>query len=733
VKKVYFFIFFVLNFEIILFAEPPHLGYIYPAGAKKGTTVTVTIGGQYLKKATEVYISDKNIKATILKYIESPVKELELCQARYYFELEKYATAKPDENGVLILKDKALGRVWSFFELQKLAAKINSLEKIVYDPKRQPNAQLDEKLTVLIVIPKSVKPGNYELRILTPDGLSNPVIFNVDSFCEIQEEWRFRPKEIFSFPVVINGQCMPGDRDRYRFFAKKGENFVFAVKARSLNPYFADTVPGWFQATIAIYDEKENELEFEDDFFYDPDPVLFFKVPYDGFYLLEIRDALWRGREDFVYRVVAGKIPYILSTFPLGGKRNKIRNVELKGYNLSVNQKKIKIKNKTGIVNLSEENVFKIPSRELFYLVTDFTDIMEKELNNNYENAQKLTLPVAVDGKLSSKEDVDIFYFDAKKDDRISIEVFARRLGSPIDSFLRIKKEDGTVIAENDDSVDITSGLVTHHADSVINNLMIPSDGRYFVELFDNQNIGNDLSSYRMIVNKSIPNFTLLVEPSAINIPKGGNAKITVYAVRKDGFNNKIRVLTDMSNLLKIKPAIIPEDSTILNCTVTASKKIDTGIYLCNFYGESIVDDKPVRHKAFSVDKLMQAFSWTQLVKRKESIIAITKPLLLDIRPVDTIIKIPSGGEAILKLYEFNGNYIPKDMIMTLAVPLEGITIKKTELKDSRTVLLYLFAEKEKCKPGKKGTIIISTQTGYNQKSFYSILPAVQFEIIEDK
>jgi hypothetical protein len=34
-----------------------------------------------------------------------------------------------------------------------------------------------------------------------------------------------------------------------------------------------------------------------------PDPVLYYEVPADGHYDLEIKDAIYRGREDFVYRI----------------------------------------------------------------------------------------------------------------------------------------------------------------------------------------------------------------------------------------------------------------------------------------------------------------------------------------------------------------------------------------------------------------------------------------------
>ncbi len=47
----------------------PHIGYVYPAGGRQGTTFEVTVGGQYLTGASEAYISGSGVQATVEKYI----------------------------------------------------------------------------------------------------------------------------------------------------------------------------------------------------------------------------------------------------------------------------------------------------------------------------------------------------------------------------------------------------------------------------------------------------------------------------------------------------------------------------------------------------------------------------------------------------------------------------------------------------------------------------------------
>jgi hypothetical protein len=85
-------------------------------------------------------------------------------------------------------------------------------------------------------------------------------------------------------------------------------------------PYISDAVPGWFQATLALADSSGREVRYADHFLFHPDPVLYYEIPEDGAYVLEIHDSIYRGREDFVYRIEVGELPFVTGIFPLGGR-----------------------------------------------------------------------------------------------------------------------------------------------------------------------------------------------------------------------------------------------------------------------------------------------------------------------------------------------------------------------------------------------------------------------------
>ena len=121
---------------------------------------------------------------------------------------------------------------------------------------------------------------------------------------------------------------------------------MIAASARELIPYLADAVPGWFQAVLTLYDASGNELAYDDDYRFHPDPVIHYAVPKDGEYSIEIRDALYRGREDFVYRIAIGELPFVTSAFPLGGRAGAKTTVQLTGWNLPASKMTMDAKRK---------------------------------------------------------------------------------------------------------------------------------------------------------------------------------------------------------------------------------------------------------------------------------------------------------------------------------------------------------------------------------------------------
>ena len=324
---------------------PPHIAYVYPAGGQRGTSFQVGVGGQFLDGVHNAYLSGRGIQVVVTKNIRplSPHEHHDLMIKRE--QLEKLRAGELPATGNMPKTE------WTP-ALEKWLHEIHVRLASSPTTGRIPNPALSDIVTLRITLPANAEPGERELRLLTPRGLSNPLKFFVGELPEITEKpfeiVRGRGKETpagteakemrITIPATVNGQILPGGINRYRFAARQGQRLVAAASARTLIPYLSDTVPGWIQATMTLYDPADKELGYADHYQFSPDPVLYYAIPKDGDYTLEIHDSLYRGRDDFVYRITLGEQPFVTGIFPLGCQAAHQTAVAVRGVNLPVNQ-----------------------------------------------------------------------------------------------------------------------------------------------------------------------------------------------------------------------------------------------------------------------------------------------------------------------------------------------------------------------------------------------------------
>ncbi|HMC60408.1 MAG TPA: hypothetical protein VKJ01_14555, partial [Candidatus Solibacter sp.] len=99
-------------------------------------------------------------------------------------------------------------------------------------------------LSFLVEPKAAAAPGVYPLRIETPAGMSNILLFTLGTFPEVTEE-ESRPdspphrndsietaEPVAAVPVVVNGTLRGPERDIFRIAGKAGERRVFEVEAR---------------------------------------------------------------------------------------------------------------------------------------------------------------------------------------------------------------------------------------------------------------------------------------------------------------------------------------------------------------------------------------------------------------------------------------------------------------------------------------------------------------------
>ena len=147
-------------------------------------------------------------------------------------------------------------------------------------------------------------------------------------------------------------------------------------------------------------------------------------------------------------------------------------------------------------------------------MIDDLPGIAESRTNKAIASAQELKLPVAVDGNCEELS-FDYYSFRAKKGQRVSVEVVANRLGSPLDPVVRLLDSAGKELAYCDD--DPAAGC-----DSRV-SFTSPATGRYVIELRDIAYQGGSKYRYRLRVG----NFPLVSAPFPLGARQGAQTKVT--------------------------------------------------------------------------------------------------------------------------------------------------------------------------------------------------------------
>ena len=703
-------LFFLTVFLLTCEASAQHIGYMIPAGGKPGETVELLIGGQQFPGVKTARVSGSGVTVESVKIVPGipniwgKQQQFVTAWMRNIVKGSKEIPEKPTDE-----EELKNWRKHPYFdhidELTPLQFHLLAVHMFVPRNSLQMSPAINSNAIVQLKIAPDAKPGRREFRLVRNNGqVSNPLPFYVDAISGTREPYlavppNKKPKYEFRLPTVLNGQIMPGETDRWHFTARKGEKVVFQTFARAMIPFMGDCVPGYFQCILELKDSKKRRIAYADDRGFDPDPLLSCTIPEDGEYVLEVRDALYRGRADFVYRIRAwqGDPPQF-----------EIRKPDLK-----------------------------LPVRKT------------SELAGNGETS----FPILLQGCIASPAQTDKFVIRSQKGEKIVGEVFARRLGSQLDSRLTVLGPDGKTVAFNDDFKRVLAGPLLQHTDSYL-CFTAPESGKYTILLTDTSRLGSPDHSYFLRIDHPRPTFKIYAVPSSKPVFINGATPLKILAEPQDGFNRDIKLsIKSPKGFYIIGSNIIPagckETTITLGCT--DKKRKLTQAELIAEYEEVCPHCKnriAVPGAVFYGDEDTQAFAYTHLVLSEEWLLSKTwgpygsHYIFLADRKQKKVV-IPAGKTAELKLRR---RKLPDKTAFQFALknPPKGITLEKTIVKESdrgeAEITLVFKAGKEvtprrfnqlvnavfsyQTKPNKEGKV-------FQRKSEF-VLPAMLFEITGD-
>jgi hypothetical protein len=400
-----------------------------------------------------------------------------------------------------------------------------------------------ESLTVRFTVAPDAMPGVRDFRIITPRGpstLGQLVIARDPVVSEGKKNNTPADAEAVTIPCTVCGLIEAAeDVDYYKFTAEAGAALNFHVRSMRLEDKIHD-LQSHSDPILTLRSAAGVTLAASDNFFHG-DPVIDYQFPQAGEYLLEIRDVRYQGNKYWTYSVEINPRPMITNVYPLGVARGQETQVELIGFRppgdgkAAVSPPSDAPLGATWLTLQSGSEV----TNPLPLYVTNLPLFAEAAGENNTpETAQPVSLEAGINGRIEAAGDIDCFAFEAKKGDRYSFEVVARRQQSALDSHLRILNEKGAQLQLNDDS---PQGRRLS-SDSRIEFWTAPADGKYVVEIRDLHLRGGADFVYYLEATKSQPYFELYADTDKTSLSPGLSGVIYVRTVRKNGFAGEVQL-----------------------------------------------------------------------------------------------------------------------------------------------------------------------------------------------
>lgn len=446
----------------------------------------------------------------------------------------------------------------------------------------------------LLTIPKNASIGLCDLWAVGDNGVSSArsfVIGNRPEQSEVEPNETLAAAMSVSLDAVVNGRLdKAGEADHFRFEAKQGQRVVIECSA--------ERIDSRLRAVMELFDATGKRLAVNRGYF-GIDPLIDFRVPMDGSYVVKVQDLISSGSAEHYYRLDIDSGPRVAFTVPNVVERGKTSRVVLYGWNLKPQSEPKDVSDRTSsavervsvrgatsngslhpaldqieveipatltrpswplgsrlqpadVVNEDASFSYHLPGSNTSVVIglSEVPVVLDADDNHSPSKAQRLTVPCDVSGQLTERDERDWFVMDARRGEVFFVEALGQRIQSPVDLQISVLDSEGKQeFARFGDEVQNIGGLFpTNHLDPA-GRWVCPQDGRYLM-VFQNLIGGSHADArrgYRLSVRREEPDFHLVAIPrredsSALNVRRGGRELLDLLAFRRRGCEAAIRV-----------------------------------------------------------------------------------------------------------------------------------------------------------------------------------------------
>jgi hypothetical protein len=147
----------------------------------------------------------------------------------------------------------------------------------------------------------------------------------------------------------------------------------------------------------------------------------------------------------------------------------------------------------------------------------------------------------------------------------------------------------------------------------------------------------------------------LNISPDNLQIGPGDTAGITVSAIRRDGFNDEIKLeAKDLPKGFTASDAVVPAGQNQTFMTLTSPADVPKDINAPTVVGTATVGGKTVTRKAMPAEELLQAFFIKHTVSTQELFMSVTDTprftLSVKLPGDQKVLEVPAGGETTVQV-----------------------------------------------------------------------------------
>jgi hypothetical protein len=585
-------------------------------------------------------------------------------------------------------------------------ARVTTTLPASFTPVLPPETAPKGSASFLVELKPEAAPGVYPIRVETPSGISNILLFTLGSFPEITEEESQpgslphrndsieKAEPVPSGSIVVNGTLRGPERDIFRVSGKAGERRVFEVEARRCGSAI--------DPVLRILDGSGKQLARSDDAAgAGLDPRIDFTFPAAGNYYVEVTDSRFSMQAQNFYRLKMGAYRYADGIFPLGGRRGEQTAVTFFGAKLgSAVQSVADLRGVSPADGFARVALPDSPALPFLFAVGDYPEVRGPV-------GRIVPIPVTINGRLDKDRQVDRYRLAVEPGDKLILELQARELGTSklegiITAYDPNRKKLGSAgdqpLPEDVFAVQNSSRT---SSDPFL-NVTVPADVHELTVTVEDLALrGGPLYGYRLTARKQSEDFRLTISTPQINIPAGGTVAVNVAADRR-GFDGPIQLsIADPPKGVRVEGGIIPREYLDASNTrtfnrrgvllLTADRDVALDVHELQVWGEGRpADGATLRRRARGVGMAVDVAGATDqgVVDRQRALTAPWLGLDLPVAIADTPSATLEVQQTAIKPMEEGDRYeyAWKWTMRGRVTPPEMVNVEVNGAKDLRVI-----------------------------------------------